>query len=415
MEVRESFRSALDGLLANKLRSFLSMLGIIIGIAAVVAIIAITQGSQQMIFENIEALGTNLISVSPGSRRGAAGRRVQEHRDVFTLKEAELIRTKAPAVARVAPVVNRNLLLQHGDKNTQITVYGVTPEYEEVLNFHVEAGRFVTNQDLKTYQKVIMLGQEVAQELFGDQKPLGQNVMVNISSRKYKFKVVGLMEAKGQVMWFNFNNQAFIPITTAQKRLFQTDYLNSLSIQARDRESANMASEQIDALLYQRFGDDTKYTITSQEEILSTIQNITGIMTMMLVAIAGVSLVVGGIGIMNIMLVSVTERTREIGLRMAVGATRKDILLQFLWESMMLCLIGGVIGIMVGWFGSKLIAFIGAQVTPGMGLMSIRTAVISPQAMLLALGFATAVGLFFGVYPANKASKLNPVEALSYE
>jgi len=413
VELKEGIKSALNGLLANRLRSFLSMLGIIIGIAAVVTIIAVSEGSQQMILANIQALGTNLITISAGREGGASGSRWRQLTDIFTLKDAELIRTKASAVAGVAPVITSRLLLQYEDKNTNITVYGVTPEYEEILNFHVQTGRFVTEQDLKTYGKVIMLGQQVAEDLFGEKDPVGQSVIVNgPSGNKYKFKVVGLMESKGQVMFFRFDDQAFIPITTAQKRLLQTQYIESISVQARDEESTKMALEQVDAIFYQKFQDDTKYAITSQEEILSTMENITGILAMMLIGIAGISLLVGGIGIMNIMLVSVTERTREIGIRMAVGAKRKDILLQFLWESILLCLVGGGIGIALGWTGSKIISLVSFSAMPGMGSMQ---TIISLEAMLLALGFATAVGLFFGVYPANKASKLDPVEALGYE
>lgn len=412
MDLRESFRSALDGLNANRMRSFLSMLGIIIGIAAVVAIVAITQGSQQRIFENIQALGTNRINVTPGRRGGFAGRRAQEITDLFTIEEGELILRKASAVAKVAPVVSRSLLLQYKDKNVQVRVNGVTPEYQDVLNFWVEEGRFVNSQDLKTFRTVIVLGQKVCQDLFGEENPLGKNIVVNAPLSKYKFRVIGVMEAKGRVMFFNFDDQVFIPITTAQRRLFHTKYVDSFSIQAKDEKSTAKALEQIDALLYQKFQDETKYTITSQEELLSTMENITGIFTIMLAGIAGISLLVGGIGIMNIMLVSVTERTREIGIRMAVGAKRVDILLQFLWESVLLCLIGGAIGIAIGWIGSKMLAFIGSKVMPGVGALPTVT---SPEAMLLALGFATAVGLFFGMYPANKASKLDPVEALRYE
>jgi len=417
MDIRETFRSALDGLSANKMRSLLSILGIVIGIAAVVAIVAITQGSQQRVLESIRSLGTNLITVSPGTMGGAAGRRAQERTDVFTIKDGELILKKASAVAEVVPIMRRNLLLKHEDKNTQITVYGVTPQYEGVLNFHVQTGRFVTNQDLKTFATVIVLGQQVAKDLFGNENPVGKDIIVNPPNnplQKHKFTVVGIMEPKGQVMFLNFDNQAFIPLTTAQKRILNTKYVNSFYIQAKDEKSMDEALAQIDAILYQKLQDDSMYSVFSQEEILSTMQNITGVFTIMLAGIAAVSLLVGGIGIMNIMLVSVTERTREIGIRMAVGAKRVDILLQFLWESVLLCLIGGAIGVVVGVFGSKLVTSIGMRVIP-MGPLSTPSTVISPEIILLALGFATAVGLFFGVYPANKASKMDPVQALMYE
>ena len=412
MELRESIRTAVDGLIANKLRSFLSMLGIIIGIAAVVAIVAITQGSQQQIFKTIEGLGTNLINVYPGSIRGFAGRRVQSISDLFTLEDAERIKQKAPAVKDVVPIVSSNLLLQYGNNNVQTSVQGVTPAYEEVLNFHVATGRFLSASDLELYATVAVIGTGVAEELFGQQNPVGKHITVSNDNTRYKFTVVGLMEEKGQVMWSNFDDMVLIPITTAQKRILHTSYVNSFAIGAVNKESAEEAVRQIDAIFYQKTQDTTKYTIRSQEELLSTVQDMTQIFTVMFVGIAGISLLVGGIGIMNIMLVSVTERTREIGTRMAVGAKRSDILLQFLWESVLLCLIGGIIGVGLGWIGSTSLSVLGPRLFPQMS--SIPT-VISPGTVFVALGFSCAVGLFFGVYPANKASKLNPVEALQYE
>jgi putative ABC transport system permease protein len=404
MKFTESFRSALGGLYANRTRSFLSMLGIIIGIAAVIIIISITQGSQKSISESIQALGTNLINVSPGRRGGFAGMRARALEDVFTTEDGEKILKKASAVKRVVPVINTRLLLQYEDKNAEIVVNGVTPEYQEVLNFWVEEGKFIDYRDLKSFRTVIVLGQGVANDLFGPEDPLGQSIVVNGPLSRYKFRVIGVMQPKGRVMFFDFDDQAFIPISTAQKRLLQTKYVGSFSIQAESKETTDEAIEQIDAILYQKFQDDTKYSISSQEELLSTMGSVMQTFTIMLVGIAGISLLVGGIGIMNTMLVSVTERTREIGTRMAVGAKRSDILLQFLWESMVLCLVGGAIGIVIGWIGSIITASIGGLTT-----------VVSFSAIALALGFATVVGLFFGIYPANKASKLDPVEALRYE
>ncbi|TES86496.1 FtsX-like permease family protein [Candidatus Aerophobetes bacterium] len=404
MKFTETFGSALDGLRANRTRAFLSMLGIIIGIAAVIIIISITQGSQRSISERIQALGTNLINVSPGRRGGFAGMRARAIEDVFTLEDGEKILAKASAVKRVVPVINTRLLLQYQDRNVEITVNGVSPEYQEVLNFWVEEGRFIDSRDLRSYRTVIVLGEGVANDLFEDVDPLGQSILVNGPSSRYKFRVIGVMQPKGRAMFFDFDDQAFIPITTAQKRLLHTRYVESFSIQAESREASDEAIEQIDAILYQKFQDDTKYRIFSQEELLSTMSSVMQTFTIMLVGIAGISLLVGGIGIMNTMLGSVTERTREIGTRMAVGAKRSDILLQFLWESMVLCLVGGVIGIVAGWIGSTIIASIAGWAT-----------VVSFPAVALALGFATVVGLFFGIYPANKASKLDPVEALRYE
>lgn len=418
MDIKETFRSALDGLSANKMRSFLSILGIVIGIAAVVAIVAITQGSQKRVLENIRSLGTNLITVAPGTIRGAAGRIAQERTNIFVKEDAEFILKKAPAVAQVVPVVRSNLLLKYKDKNTQITVYGVTPAYEDVLNFYVQNGRFIAREDIETFSPVIVIGQQVAKDLFANENPLGKDIIVNPPNKplqKHKFKVVGVMRPKGQVMFLNFDNQAFVPLSTAQKRILNTNYVNSFYIQAKDEKSMDDALAQIDAILYLKLQDDSKYTVLSQEEILSTMQSITGTLTFMLAGIAAVSLLVGGIGIMNIMLVSVTERTREIGIRMAVGAKRVDILLQFLWESVLLCLIGGAIGVAAGVFGSKLITSIGLRVVPMGPASATPEMIISPETIILALGFATAVGLFFGVYPANKASKLDPVQALMYE
>ncbi len=274
MKLTETFTSALDGLNANRRRSFLSMLGIIIGIAAVVIIISITQGSQRSISERIQALGTNLINVSPGRRGGARGMRARTLTDVFTVADGEQILKKAAGVKRVVPIVNRRLLLQYRDKNAEIQVNGVTPEYQEVLNFWVEEGRFINDRDLKSFRTVIVLGQEVATDLFEDEDPLGQSIVVNGPSSRYKFRVIGVMEPKGQVMFSHFDEQAFIPLTTAQRRLLQTKYVGSFSIQVESKETASEATEQIDAILYQRFQDDTKYRIFSQEELLSTVGSV---------------------------------------------------------------------------------------------------------------------------------------------
>ncbi len=409
MEFTENFKAALDGIAANKMRSLLSILGIIIGIVAVITIVSITQGAQQSISENIQALGTNLINVTPGRRGGSAGSRAQgltkqELAKVFTIEEGEKIRQRASAVKLVVPMVQRNLLLQYKDKNSEITVNGVTPEYQEVMNFWVGEGRFIDSRDIKTSRTVVVLGQEAASELFDDEDPLGRDIIINTSLSRYKFRVIGIMGSKGQVMFSNFDNQVYVPVTTAQRRLLNVKHVTSFAIQAQDEESANDAVEQIDAILYQKLQDDTKYRIFSQEELLSTMESTMGIFTIMLTGIAGISLLVGGIGIMNIMLVSVTERTREIGIRMAMGAKRRDIRLQFLSESIILCLVGGVIGIILGW-----IASISAS-----SLMRLPMS-ISFWAIAIALGFSTLVGLFFGIYPANKASKMDPVEALRYE
>ena len=404
MNLNESFRSAWTGLSANKTRSFLSALGIIIGIAAVIAIMSLTRGSQQMILESIQGLGTNLIVVTPGKWGSAAGRVAQKISDLFTIEDGERILSKCSAVKNVVPTVSRQLLLQYKDKNAQITVNGVTPEYQSVLNFWVERGRFIDDEDMKASRSVIVLGQNAASDLFEEEDPVGRSVTINTALSKYRFRVIGVMESKGQVMFSNFDDQTFIPITSAQRRLMQIKYVNSFYVEAKDEDSSDEAVKQIDAVLYQKYGDDEKYNIMSQEEILSTMESVMGIMTIMLAGIAAISLLVGGIGIMNIMLVSVAERTREIGIRMAVGAKRADILLQFLWESIFLCLIGGAIGIFAGWLGSRIVGAIGGLST-----------LISLDAVVMALGFSMAIGLFFGMYPANKASKLNPVEALRYE
>jgi len=404
MELTENFKAALDGTSANKMRSFLSILGIVIGIAAVITIVSLTQGSQKAVSERIRGLGTNLITVTPGRRGGSAGHRAQALTQVFTVEDGEKIVRKASAVKLAVPVVQKSLLLQYKDKNTDIVVNGVSPEYQEVLNFWVERGRFIDSQDIKSSRNVVILGQEAASELFEDEDPIGKDITVNTSLSRYKFRVIGVMEPKGQMMFFNFNKQVYVPVTTAQKRLLHTKYVTSFLFQARGEESANDAVEQIDAILYQKLQDDTKYNIMSQEQILSTMESIMGIFTVMLAGIAGISLLVGGIGIMNIMLVSVTERTREIGIRMAIGAKRKDILLQFLSESIILCVVGGVIGIALGWVLSSLISSI--QGWP---------VLISFWAIVIALSFSTLVGLSFGIYPANKASKMDPVEALRYE
>ncbi|NQS90742.1 ABC transporter permease [Patescibacteria group bacterium] len=404
MEFTENFKAALDGINTNKMRSFLSMLGIIIGIVAVITVVSITQGSQESISERIRGLGTNLITVTPGRRGGFSGSRAQILTEAFTIEEGEEIRKRASAVKLVVPIIRKTLLIQYKDKNLEIRVNGVTPEYQEVMNFWVERGKFIDSRDIKNSRTVVVLGQEVANELFGKGDPLGKDIIINTSLSRYKFRVIGIMESKGQVMFSNFDNQTYVPVTTAQNRLLNVKYVTSFSIQAQDEESTNDAVEQIDAILYQKFQDDAKYRIRSQEQLLSTMESTMEVFTIMLASVAGISLLVGGIGIMNIMLVSVTERTREIGIRMAIGAKRKDILLQFLSESVILCLVGGAIGIALGWVTSSLIASIQGWPT-----------LISFWAIVIALSFSTLVGLFFGIYPANEASKMNPVEALRYE
>jgi len=401
MIVSELAKVALQSLMINKLRSFLSMLGIIIGVTAVIAIISIGQGATQMVQETISSLGSGLVTISPGFRGGWGGRAARTASGLFTLELGEELKEKSPDVEELVPSIQSGGLLKYGENSYQASIVATASGYENIFNHTIAEGRFLVAEDVDNYRKVVVLGSNVVRELFGNQNPLGKKTIIQMGQGRFIFEVVGVLESKGQVMFFNFDNQVYIPVTTMMKRMTGIKYVNSYSAQAIDSEEA---IKQVEFLLAKRLEDPDLYNVTSQEEILETIQRVSSTMIFMLAGIAGISLLVGGIGIMNIMLVSVTERTREIGIRKALGAKRKDILIQFIVEALVMSLVGGAIGLVLGWAVSVLVSRYGGW-TPTLSMFSV----------VVGIGFSSAVGLVFGIYPAMKAAKLNPVEALRYE
>ena len=408
MTLWQAIIEALESLNSNKTRSGLTILGIVIGVGAVIAMLAVGAGAQETITGSISGIGSNLLFVSPGNPTLELTR-VQP----LTMEDAEALldQFQAPSVAAVAPVVNDGLTLSAMGESTRTTVYGVTPSYEQVRNYAVTEGAFIsTDQDLGR-ASVVLLGPDTAEKLFGRREGLVGEV-VRIEGQP--FRVTGILESKGGSSFGSQDDLAIIPLSTAQARLIRNsqNQLDLILVQVTSASQVSLAKEEIAQVLRIRhrtnIGEDD-FSIFSQEDFVDIARTITGVLTIFLGGIAGISLLVGGIGIMNIMLVSVTERTREIGLRKALGARKKDILIQFLTESSLLSLFGGIIGIGLGW----LIAFIVGRISVANNTPFYPQ--ISLDAILLATIFSTAVGLFFGLYPANRAANLEPVEALRHE
>ncbi|MFZ9149797.1 MAG: ABC transporter permease [Burkholderiales bacterium] len=410
MNVLASMRIALRALRINKLRSALTMLGIIIGVAAVITMIAVGSGAQSQIESQIKGLGTNLIILMPGSSTSGGVRMGAGSRNTLTEEDGYAIQRDVPSVQASAPTLRGAGQVVGGSGNWSTVFYGVTPEYFEARNWVVAQGKGFEAADISGSAKVALLGDTVARNLFGDTDPVGQVVRI----RKVPFTVIGTLEKKGQsLMGQDQDDVILMPISTARNRVLgqgagRLRTVGSVSIKVRDGENMAEAEAQIRDLLRQRHriqsGQEDDFTLRNLSEVLSAREESSKIMGLLLAAVASVSLLVGGIGIMNIMLVSVTERTREIGLRMAVGARGRDILTQFLVEAITLALIGGLLGIVLGVGGSLAIGrFVGWPIQLG----------IEPVA--LAVGFSAAIGIFFGFYPARKASRLLPIEALRYE
>ena len=421
MSAIESIRVALQGLAANKLRSSLTMLGIIIGVGAVIALLALGEGTQAAVTEEIQSIGSNLIFITPGSEEGHGPMATTTTADSLTLADAEAIAApgNVPGLLAVAPEFSNSADVVYGSESVNTTITGTTPDYPLVRNSFPETGEFFTKQQVTTMARVAVLGHQTAEDLFGGSDPLGRTIKINPSTgsgqSRVHFRVIGVMEEKGGGMGGNVDSTVFIPLTTAQRKLFGgravsgTSWkVSTINVALVSEETMDAATDEITWLLRQRHKiqprDDDDFSVMSQEDLLSTLEQITGILTIFLGAIAAISLLVGGIGIMNIMLVSVTERTREIGIRKAVGAKRRDILMQFLVEAIVLSVIGGLLGILLG-------AGIATLVEQS-GLM---TTVVSAEAILLATSFSVAVGLFFGIYPSMRAARLHPIEALRYE
>jgi putative ABC transport system permease protein len=402
MDWLESGRMAVKTLTANKLRSTLTMLGMIIGNSSVIAMIGIGQGAQRLAAEQFESLGPNLLFVTPGS--GQARQRTTNLPRTLVWDDAKAIAAEVPAILQVAPSRQSQYPVVFGNRNSSTSVSGSTPEFLEVRNFEVEKGRFITEQDLQRNQRIVVLGADVANRFFGDDNPIGQKIRI----RNVSFQVVGVMQAKGSFLGSNQDDFVYIPLTTMASTLVgrTSPYgldVTFISITAKDEASIPAAEFQITNLLRRRhkIKNEDDFTVQTQKDILQIVGTITTGLTAMLAAIAGVSLLVGGIGIMNIMLVSVTERTQEIGLRKAIGASGQDILVQFMIEAVLLSAAGGLIGTIVGVGGTVLVA-----------TFSPLQAVVSPASIALAVGVSGTIGLVFGVIPAKQAAKLDPIVAL---
>jgi len=408
MNIGQSIIEALDSLNSNRMRSILTILGIVIGVGAVIAMMAVGAGAQSTITGSISGIGSNLLFVLPGNTTNDV-----QNPKVISMDDANALldQYQAPDVLAIAPIVSGNLEVTAGSEKTTSTIDGVTVDYQSVRSENLTEGSFITEDNLLGRASVAVLGSDVATKLFNRTDGLvGQGIRINGEP----YKVIGVLASKGGSSFGSQDNVVLVPLTTAQLRLFHVDSttIDMLMVQATSANSVSQASDQVANILRMRHrtkaGKDD-FTIFSQEDVAATAQTITGVLTIFLGGIAGISLLVGGIGIMNIMLVSVTERTREIGLRKALGARKRDVLVQFLTESALLSFFGGVVGIGLGW----LIGFVVGRIASASGTPF--TPVVSLNAILLATLFSTAVGLFFGIYPANRAASLEPVEALRHE
>ncbi|MEL7590679.1 MAG: ABC transporter permease [Anaerolineaceae bacterium] len=408
MNLWQAIIEALESLNSNKMRSGLTILGIVIGVGAVIAMLAVGTGAQETITGSISGIGSNLLFVSRGNMTIELTKM-----EPLTLEDAEALldQFQAPSVAAVAPVVNASLVITAQGESTRTTVYGVTPSYETVRNYAVKEGTFITEVENLGRSSVVLLGPDTAEKLFGRREGVvGETVRIE----GQPFRVIGLLESKGGSSFGSQDDLALIPLSTAQARLIRRnqDDLDMILVQTVNANQVAQANEEVAQILRTRhrtkIGEDD-FTIFSQDDFVNVASTITGVLTIFLGGIAGISLLVGGIGIMNIMLVSVTERTREIGLRKALGARKRDIMIQFLTESSLLSLFGGVLGIGLGW----LIAFIVGRIAVANNTPFYPE--INLNAILLATVFSTVVGLFFGLYPANRAANLEPVEALRHE
>ena len=401
------FQDAIKNLTANLLRSSLTMLGVIIGVASVITMIAIVEGGQLWLVNSIERLGTNLLFVwkkrlTVEERRLFAGRNTQ-----LRYEDALAIRQRFPEL-EVAPILELDEKLKTGARDYSGRVTATSPEFSMIRNFRPATGRFLTSTDLQDWKRTIVLGQTVAEVLFGSSPALGEEVKI----KDHRFTVVGIMEAKGEIYGQNYDEMVFIPITTGLRFFQGDDKIRSLVIHVPQRDRMPQITEALHQFLVQRHEGVDDIRVRNQGEFLGAVEQTIWTFRIVLGGIAIVALLVGGIGIMNIMLVTVTERTREIGLRKAIGAKRRDILLQFLIESTTISVVGGCVGILVGIFAAYGFGNMVAQAMPGGGDWG---AVIKPSAILIAFLFAIVVGVTFGLFPAMKASKLDPAEALRYQ
>jgi putative ABC transport system permease protein len=405
MRILETVLIAVDSLLRHKTRALLTMLGIIIGVGAVIAMVAVGQGASAAVESQIASLGTNVLIVFPASMSHGGVSTGAGAAVTLTLEDMNAIREQAPAVAAISPTARAQRQVVAGNLNWSTSIQGGNTEFFRIRDWRIDAGESFTEQDVRTGTKVCLLGKTVADNLFPGQDPVGQTIRI----AKLPFRVIGTLGAKGQnAMGQDQDDIIIAPFATVQRKILGIDFVNMFVLSAGTKDQIPDAQAQVTEILRARHRllpwDDDDFTIRNQSEIASAASATTGIMTTLLGSIASVSLLVGGIGIMNIMLVSVTERTREIGIRIAIGARRRDILQQFLMEAIMLSVVGGLVGVALGLGVSKLIsAFAGWPVF------------VSPGSVAVAFFFSAAIGMFFGFYPARKASGLSPIDALRYE
>ena len=407
MNVINLFKIALRAIAANKLRSFLTMLGIIIGVASVIAMLAIGQGSKQSIQANIAEMGSNMIMIRPGQDKGPGGARGDaSEMQSLKLKDYVTLCEQAKYLAAISPSVSASGQFIYGNNNTPSTVYGISPDYMEIRRLKVEDGEMFSEDDIKTSAKVCLIGKTVADNLFPDgQDPVGRVIRY----KSIPLRVIGVIKAKGYNSFgMDQDDMVLAPYTTGMKRIRSSTYLQGINASALTEDMTDQAIDDISELLRQNHkikeGDEDDFIIRSQQEIMQMMNSTSDTMTILLLVVACISLVVGGIGIMNIMYVSVTERTKEIGLRMSVGARGIDILNQFLIESVLLSVTGGLIGVLVG-----------VGVALGINVFAHWPIQIQPWSVLLSFAVCSATGIFFGWYPAKKAASLDPIEALRYE
>ena len=405
MRLLQTFSMAFRAIASNKIRSFLTMLGVIIGVMSVIVLVSIGQGTTASITDSISSMGTNLLTVNIQSRsvgmRGFMNRssRNTPSKGTVILKLPEILALEADeSIACVSPVCTGSLTVKAGSSNTSATVLGVLPAYAEIINQGVESGRYIIDADVNNRSAVCVIGVDLAEDLYGNTNVVGNTLYID----GRKFRIVGVLESKGTSLSGSSDNSVVLPFTLAQRMLDSTT-IASIYLSAVDSASVDDAQAVVEKFLYKKYQNESSYSVMNQTSMLETANEMSGTLSLMLGGIAGISLLVGGIGIMNIMLVSVTERTREIGIRKAIGAKRRDIMLQFLIESVVISGMGGALGLGLGF-----------------ALMSVlenvlgMTLAVTPGVIYLAIGFSMGVGVLFGLYPASKASKLRPIDALHY-